>query len=301
MAWIDELPAEGDDGRGSGGGGPLRRPRLAARRLQQPGGAREGPRRPRGRSCATSRCRTCSRSGPRTTSTPRYESSFRHRSLFTGPNVRAGRERGPRGLGARLPLRDPGPDPLGRHSGRRRLHPHLAAGRARLLLVRRRRRVHEGGRRDGAHGRRAREPADAALARRRVHPRLAPHPRGRDRPADRRAAAVHRGRRGGARDRQERRRPDRERLDAADGHRRDPRRRPALPEGEAGPRGPHRDVLGRRRGAVRGGRRHRARRRRCTGARSSRRSCSAPRRPSTSSTTTRSSSSTRPTTSTTRS
>ena len=53
-----------------------------------------------------------------------------------------------------------------RHAGGRGLHPHLAARRARLLLLRRRRRVHEGGRRERAGRGRARQPADAALARR---------------------------------------------------------------------------------------------------------------------------------------
>ena len=78
--------------------------------------------------------------------------------------------------------------------------------------------------------------------------------------------------------RQARRRPDRGRLDAADGHRRDPRRRPPLPAGEAGPRHPHRDVLRRRGRAVRERGRHRARPRRSTAARSSPPSCSARRR-----------------------
>ena len=119
---------------------------------------------------------------------PRYEGSFRDCSLFTGPNVRQAGQRGPGRLGAGLPVRDPRPRPLADDSGRRRVHPHLAARRARLLLLRRRCRVHEGGRRERAEGRRARQPADAALARRLVHPRLASHARGRDRPAAHRAA-----------------------------------------------------------------------------------------------------------------
>ena len=109
-----------------------------------------------------------------------------------------------------------------------------------------------------ADGHRPGQPPDAALARRLVHPRLAPHARGRDRPAARRAArsATEVGEVARAIG-QQRRRPHRERLHAADGHRRDPRRRAPLPEGEARPRHPHRDVLGRRGRALRGGRRHR--------------------------------------------
>ena len=43
---------------------------------------------------------------------PQYARSFRHRALFTGPNVRAGGQRRPGRLRAGLPVRDPRPHPL---------------------------------------------------------------------------------------------------------------------------------------------------------------------------------------------
>ena len=80
------------------------------------------------------------------------------------------------------------------------------------------------------HGHRARQPPHAALARRLLHPRLAPRPRRGGGPAGAGAAAgAGRVGDGRARHRRPRRGADRGRRDAADGHRRDPGRRAPQP------------------------------------------------------------------------
>ncbi len=225
---------------------------------------------------------------------PKYSGSFRHRALFTGPNVRQAVNEGRADWVPVFLSEIPGLIRSRVDPGGRGLHPDLAARRARLLLLRGRRRVHEGRGRERPGGGRPRQPADAAVARRLLHPRVPPHPRGRDRPARDRAAAwsteVERRLAG---HREERRRPDRERLHPPDGDRRDPGRGAALPRREARPRHPHRDVLGRGGGALRARASSPARPRPSTRGRSSPRSCWARRRRSTSSTTTPSWSSTR--------
>ncbi len=224
---------------------------------------------------------------------PRYAGSFRHRALFTGPNVREAV-----------------------NEGRADFVPVFLSEIPRLIRSRRCCRVDvalihvsppdehgfcsygvgvectKAAAETAAHRDRPGQPPDAALAGRLLHPRLTlTHVVEIDRPVVELPQARQVGEVAKAIG-QQRRRADRGRLHAADGDRRDPRRGAAVPQGQARPGHPHRDVLGRRGGAVRERGRHRRGARPCTGARSSPPSSWARRRPSTSSTTTRSSSST---------
>ena len=135
---------------------------------------------------------------------PRYEGSFRHRALFTGPNVRQAVNEGRADWVPVFLSEIPGlvrsraipVDVAFIHISPPDEHGFCSYG----VGVECTKAAAESARDRGG----ARQPADAALARRLLHPRLAPDARGRDRPPDRRAAAVHRGGRGRAGDRQQR-------------------------------------------------------------------------------------------------
>ena len=158
----------------------------------------------------------------------------------------------PRRLHPGLLPRDPQALLRGLPAAGRRPHPGLAAGQARLLLVRHLRGLHQAGGAGREDGHRPGQPQDAAHPRRRVHPRLRDRPRRRERPGHHRAAAAEdRPRRRGHR--QAHRRPRRRRVLPPARHRRHPRRRPSVPAREERPRHPQRDVQrGRRRPLQRG-------------------------------------------------
>ncbi len=177
-------------------------------------------------------------------------------TLFVSENVRAAVNEGradftPCRLGG-----DPAALLVGSPAARRRAHPRHAARRARLLLLRRRGRRHEG-RGPGREARHRRaEPEHAADARRLLHPHQ-PDPQ--DRPGrlpDLTEATLGKANELTMRIGKHVAGHDRGRLDDADGDRRDPRRGPELPQRQEGPRRPHGALLGRRRRPLREGRHH---------------------------------------------
>ncbi len=192
---------------------------------------------------------------------PEYADAFYHKSLFVGASSR---EAVKDGRGDYIPVffhEIPKLFCEGYLHARRGPHPGLAAGQARLLLVRHLGRLHQAGGAGREDRHRPGEPQDAAHPRRRVHPRLRDRLRRRERAGHHRAAAAQdRPRRGGHR--QAHRRPRRRRLLPAARHRRHPRRGAALPAREERPRHPQRDVQrGRRRPLQRGRHHQRATRR----------------------------------------
>ena len=189
---------------------------------------------------------------------PRWRRHFRHRALFIGPNARQGRQRGPRGLRARVPVRRAGAVLVGRPAARRGVRQRHAARRARVLLA------GDVGRGD-ARGDRGREDRHRPVQRGDARGRSASRSSTSsqidlaievDEPPVRVPAPVDRRRR--AADRRVHRGPRAGRRHAPAGDRRDPGGDRAAPHGQEGPRHPHRDVHGRRRRPRRGGRRHRA-------------------------------------------
>ena len=202
MSWAESLPRAGDHRRGGGADGPLRRPRLDPRRLQQPGGAGARDGGARAASCADVEVTHLLTFGARRLRGRRATpGSFRHRALFTGPNVRQAVNEGRADFVPVTSRRSPGLIALARapvdvaliHVSPPDEHgfcsfgvgvecTKAAAESARDVIALVNRQM-------------PRSLGDS------LHPRLAPHPRGRGRPAGARAAAGDRGGRRGAGDR----------------------------------------------------------------------------------------------------
>ena len=177
-----DLPAQGHLGRGGGEGRPLGRPRVAARRLQQPRGAADGARRP-GRRAARRRGHAPPDLRGRRPRGPEVLGLLPPPRPLHRPERPAGGQRGPGRLGAGLPApRSPASSARGVipvdvafiHISPPDEHGFCSYGVG-VECTKAAAESAPGGGRPG-------QPADAAVARGLLHPRLPADPRGGDRP-----------------------------------------------------------------------------------------------------------------------